>query len=216
MPELTLEVLQDQLKRTESTLAVTAKKNEELEQRLKDMNEKQVQAKVDDLTNQTKAKDEKISSLEAQIKEEQKARTEAQDKLAKANEEATKLKTELDTVRLEKAKATRITQWIEHTGVEQTVATKVVDSLSALNDEQFKNFLETQPAKAKVEEKKKADAGAKNADTKVLDNVTPPEKDATLANAGVDTGVEEARAGLGKLFSPYLRPGNKKKIKKAE
>lgn len=208
-------VLQSQLKTTESTLATVTKKNEELEKRLNELNEKQVQAKFDDLNNQVKTRDEKITSLDTQVKAEQKARTEAEDKLAKANEKLAQLEAELNKVNLEKTKATRVAAWVERTGAETAVATKAVEKLVKLSDDEFKDFLETQPAKATqtpppakpAEEKGKA-SGSQNADTKKLENVEKP-NDPPLASGGVDTGTEQTRASLGKFIKKnFLKNSN--------
>lgn len=206
-------VLQSQLKTTESTLATVTKKNEELEKRLNELNEKQVQAKFDDLNNQVKNKDEKITSLDTQVKAEQKARTEAEEKLTKANEKVSQLESELNKVNLEKTKATRVAAWVERTGAETAVATKAVDKLVKLSDEEFKDFLETQPAKATPtpspakEEKGKA-SGSNNADAKKLENIEKP-NDPPLASGGVDTGTEQTRASLGKFIKKnFLKNSN--------
>ena len=216
-------VLAERLKSVESTLSAVNKKNEELEKRLQDSNEKEVQAKLSSLEAQVKSTNEKLASVEAQVKVEQTARTEAEAKLVVANKKASELETQVAQANAEKTKATRISAWVERTGSEQAVAAKTVDSLSKLSDEEFNNFLETQPTKAsnektddqkkkEADDKAKADAAAKAAQTdkSKLDNVETP-KDATLANAGVDSGVEQTRASLSEyLGKSFLSKGRTK------
>lgn len=222
-PNAEVTVLQSQLKSTESTLATVTKKNDELEKRLNELNEKQVQAKFAEVEAQVKSKDERITNLDTQLKAEQKARTEAEEKLTKATEKLTTLETELNKVNTEKATATRVNAWVERTGVATDLAQKAVARLAKLDDEEFKDFLETQPAKAstatppaesEADKKKAAEAaasGSKNADKSKLENVETP-KEPPLANAGVDSGVEATRAALGNFFRDnYLSSGKKTK-----
>lgn len=215
MPEVNpqVELLEKQLKTTESTLASLTKKNEELEQRLKDNDEKQVQAKMSDLENQSKSKDEKIVSLQTQVAAEQKARTEAEENLKKTNEKVAQLEAEVNKVNLEKTKATRVASWVERTGVDATVAAKSVEKLVKLSDEDFKDLLEAQPAKAAAApvtppvDKKDSASGSQNADKSQLDNIVKP-NEPPLSNNGVDTGVEQTRAALGNyLKSHFLKNG---------
>jgi hypothetical protein len=210
-----VEVLQKELASKESSLTTLAKKNEELEKRLNELNEKQVSAKITDLDSQIKSQNEKITSLQAQVAAEQAARTEAEAKLTKTTEELAKASKELAEANLEKSKATRVSQWVERTGVDHSVATKVVASLIKLDDEEFKNYLETQPAKAATETTKASDdkAGANNADTKKLDEVQSDENTQAGAGSGVNTNVEATKANIASFLKKnYLRSSKNKSV----
>ncbi len=206
-----IEILQSQIKSLEASMQAAQNKNSEYEQRLKDLNEKQVKAQLDELNAQIKSRDDKLAAAQAQIKTEQEARQAAEAKVKELSETHTKTQAELSAIKAEHTKATRVAQWVERTGVEAAIATKSVDKLSKLSDEEFKDFLETQPAKVVTPPVGgKTESGAKNADTTVLDNVEKDKKDAPLNAGGVDNGSEQVRASLSKFIGKnYLRKSSK-------
>lgn len=207
------ELLEKQIKSLQDTVVASQKKNEELEQRLKDNSEKQVQAKLAEYEAQLKARDEKVTALAAQVATEQKARTDAEENLKKAVEKATALETEVAKAKVEQVRAARINQWVEHTGVENAVATKSVEKLMKLDDAEFKDFLETQPAKAAKKEEEKKVESTTAANKEAVDKAVP-EKSTPLPSGGVDSNVEQTRAGLSNfLADSFLTKGRKKAVK---
>lgn len=207
-----IELLQNEIKRLETSVKAAVDKNADYERQLKDLDSKQVAARVSALEADIKTRDDKVAALAAQVKTEQDARTAAEAAVADANKKLAAVQAELSTIKTTEAKRARVAQWVERTGVEEAVATKAVDKLAKLGDDEFKEFLETQPAKAAATPPAKS--GADNADTKVLDSAKPEPKDAAaLASAGVNKDVEATRAELSKYMAQNFL-GKKKQAKK--
>lgn len=199
-----IELLQNQIKSLEASVTAANNKNNEYEKRLAELNEKQVQARISDLETQIKARDEKVAAVTAQVQTEQTARADVEKKFKETSEKYTALEKEVDTLKASQAKTARVNAWVEHTGHEMSLASKLVDNFVKLSDEEFKNVLESQPAKAAV------NTPPPPVKTEVLDKAVPEPKPAALSTGGVDSGAEGLRQLLGEhIGKRYLKIGKK-------
>jgi hypothetical protein len=199
-----VELLQNEIKRLEASMKASSDKNSEYEKQLKELDSKQVQARLTALENDVKSRDDKLAALAAQVKTEQDARTSAETKLKEANDKLAVADKQVAEAKINQIKTERINQWKIRTGAEEAIAVKAVETLVKLSDEEFKSFLETQPAKADVPvvDDKTKKSGSQNADTQVLDAAKPDGKDAAaLSTAGVNKDVEATRATLSKFVA---------------
>ncbi len=210
-----VDILQGEVKRLEASVKAATDKNGEYEKQLKELGAKQIEAKLADLESQIKSRDDKLAALASQVKTEQDARTSAEAKLKDVSEKlASTEKTLADAAALA-VKHARVEAWVKQTGVDVAIATKSVDNLAKLNDEEFNNFVgiqtkvvTTPPVVKPQTESEKADAAKK-----ALENAKPDETNSSLGTAGVNNDtVEQTRAALSKyITSNYLRARGSKK-----
>lgn len=125
---------------------------------------------------------------QTQVAAEQKSRTEAEAELAKAKEKVASLETEIAKANEEKTKLARVADWVNHTGVTHEVASKAVASLMKLSDDEFKNFLDTQPKASKANETPKEPVKPED-----LDNVEKEEAPPTPDTKETDTQETSAK-----------------------
>jgi hypothetical protein len=214
-----VELLQNENKRLEQTLSAAVAAQKEAEKRLTEMNEQTVKAKLDGLTQDVKARDEKISSLTTQVQTEQKARTEAEAKVGDLEKKNTELQGQLTKVQAESKKVARIATITTELALSAEDAHKFYDEEVAdlnLSDERFTKLVATfkknkgvttPPA---VDNKKKTDAGDSTPDTKVLENAQPTDKTPPTGGQGVNNNVEQTRAGLGNFLAKNYLGGRRK------
>ncbi len=191
----------DEIKRLENTLTSAIARAEAAEKKLQDMNAQAVQAKLDAFAADIKVRDEKITSLNAQIATEQKSRTEAEEKVKESTKQNTELQSQITKANAEKVRSTRLATIVSELKMVQADAEKFYDSDVAdlnLSDERFTKFVTTLKSQKSTvaEQAKKGNDDA----AKALENATADKK-APLGTAGVDTNVEQTRAN----FSNFLR-----------
>ena len=227
--ELNLELLQSQIKNLESSLAAANSQNKDLEKRLKEMDEQRVTARITTLESDIKARDEKVTALNAQVETEVKARQSAEAKVKETAEALAKASDELTKVKTEQTKQGRINKWMSHTGASVEDAGKAVSKawVEKLSETEFDEYLAEQPkakaedadAKAKAEEEAaaKAKAEAEKNGKVTTDDIKNAEKEKTppLATAGVNN-VEETRASLSKFIRKNYLGGRRVQEKTEE
>jgi hypothetical protein len=213
-----VDLLKSENERLEKTVNAAVAKAEAAEKRLTEMNEQTVKAKIDGLTQDVKARDDKITSLTTQVQTEQKARTEAETKIAELTKQNTELQTKVATVEANAKKSTRIAVLSTELGMNAEDAGKFYDSDVAdlnLSDDRFTKFVTTLKAQKGVtntDDKAKAEAAAKaKADAaKALENAQPTGEIPALGTDGVNNDVEQTRAAFGDfLATSCLRRGKK-------
>lgn len=208
MPEevTQLQLLQNENKRLENTLGAAVAAKDQAEKRLTEMNEQTVKAKIDGLTEDVKARDEKINSLNTQVQTEQKARTEAEVKIKELETKNVELQNQVNKVQAETKKVARVAYISTELGKNQAEAQTFYDEHVAdlnLNDERFNKLV----ASYKVPKP----AGEQNTETQTtqaLESAQSTGKVTPMGADGVQTKVEQTRAGLSKFLTTRLR-GNK-------
>jgi predicted nucleic acid-binding Zn-ribbon protein len=221
MPDTNVELVQAENKRLESTLKAAQERAEAAEKKLHEMNANAVQAKLDNLNTEVKARDEKITSLNTQVDTEQKARTQAEAKVKELEGKVATLESDFAKQKAEQVKATRLGVIKAKLNFTDEDAGEFYETVAELSDEKFNKLVEKTPAKAaaqntaddkskKTDDTGKGGASAGVTDPKVLDNVTP-EKKAGLGTDGVNTTVEQTRANLSKFIGENFL-GRKKKV----
>lgn len=162
---------------------------------------KEAKDRADDMTSQMS---DAAAHLEALKKSHADIEANYKEKCEKMDEACRAAKAELDTIKVEKRKNSRIALVCEKLGTDKAKAEKLVTDLSALTDESFTSFVSVQ-AELLVEAKKsiptpaKPDSGAAQADTSVLETATP-EVTPALSTETVDSGVEKVQASVLEYF----------------
>jgi hypothetical protein len=214
-----VELLQGENKRLEQTLSAAVAAQKDAEKRLTEMNEQAVKAKIDGLAQDVKARDEKISSLTTQVQTEQKARTEAEAKVADLEKKNTELQGQINKAIADSKKVARIATITTELALNTADAQKFYDDEVAdlnLSDERFTKLVATfkknkGAATPPPPPTNKTDAGDKTADTKVLDNAEPTtNKTPPTGGEGVTNNIEQTRAGLGNFLAKNWLGGRRK------
>jgi hypothetical protein len=210
-----VDILNDNIKRLEQTVTAATKRAEEAEKRLAEMNEQTVKAKLDTAASDIKTRDEKITSLNEQVKVEQNARTQAETKVNELTAKLSELEAKLTKVEADSKKVGRINVISTELGMNQADATKFYDEHVAdlnLGDERFVKLVATFKAhKAPATQQTQTQNDSTQA---ALDNAQPNGKAAPLGSAGVqNTTTEQVRAGLANFLGSNILSGTKNKKK---
>lgn len=209
--QVQVDLLQNENKRLEQTLSAAVAAQKDAEKRLTEMNEQTVKAKIDGLTQEVKNRDDKITSLTTQVQTEQKARTEAEAKVADLDKKYVELQNEVAKVQAESKKTVRIAVISAELGKKPEEAVQFYDEHVAdlnMSDERFTKFI----AALKSEKTVKTTSEDK---TNVLGNAQPTGKTAPLGTEGVVNDIEKTRAGLSTFLGQQLRR-SAGKVKKNE
>lgn len=148
----------------------------------------------------------KIAKSEASIKELEKAKAEVETTLVKTTEE-------LNTLKLQALKDSRATKLRSSADFTDDEVKDILDKCMSLSDEQFDTFVSTLAKKCKKEvakcgdeEDKKGEAAAASTNLETVE----VEKDATLANDGVDNEqIQQSKAHLVGYLSHLLNSKKK-------
>ena len=221
----------EQIRTLEGHIQELKASNEALENRLKAMDEAQVQAKFDALTADVAARDEQIVALTANLEEAQAGATksaqslkELEDVKAKSEKKLGELTDKLAAIDAEIIKTNRISALVDK-GVEKASAEAIVETYSGISNEQFEAVVNTHSelVKAQTGEKtevsaeneeqalNKADAESENGSEGVDDEVgdaetlaqAESEKDAALTASSESEG-DLVMASLSKYFTGVL------------
>jgi hypothetical protein len=206
-----VDLLNDNIKRLEQTVTAANKRAEDAEKRLVEMNEQAVNDKLAAAASDIKTRDEKITSLNEQVKTEQTARTQAETKVNELTTELNELKAKLAKAETDAKKVGRIAVISSELGMNQADATKFYDEHVAdlnLADERFVKFVAT----FKTHKAPKTDEGKQTDSTQAaLDNAQPNGKATPLGTPGVQNTTEQIRAGLSNFLGSKILSGTKNK-----
>jgi hypothetical protein len=208
-PNTQVDLLQAEVKRLEQTLATVVAKEAEAQKQLHDMNAQTVQAKIDNLTNEIKSRDEKITTLTTQVETEQKARTEAETKVKQLETQVGEINTQINNVKAEQAKTKRVAVIVAELSKSQADAEKFyAEEVADLNmaDDRFTKFIATLKAQ------KPADAGKTSSDTtasQTLDGAQAGKTAPLGTGDGVNNNVEQKRVALSSFLSNSFLHGKR-------
>jgi hypothetical protein len=225
----------EQIRTLESQIQELKTSNDALENRLKAMDEAQVQAKFDTLDADVSSRDEQIVALTAKVKESQadsaksaQSLQELEEVKAKSEKKLGELTDKLAAIDAEIIKTNRISALVDK-GVEKVSAEAIVETYSGISDEQFEAVVNTHgelvqskndkknevSAENEEEALKKADAESENdsegSDDEAGDAETlaqaEAEKDAALTVSSENEG-DLVMASLSKYFTGVLGGGD--------
>ena len=221
----------EQIRVLESQIQELKTSNDALENRLKAMDEAQVQAKFDALATDVASRDEEIVALKASLEEAHadtaksaQSLQELEDVKAKSEKKLGELTDKLAAIDAEIIKTNRISALVDK-GVEKATAEAIVETYSGISDEQFEAVVNTHAelVQSKAGEKNevsaeneeqalnKADAESENGGEGLDDEVgdaetlaqAESEKDAALT-AGSESEGDLVMASLSKYFTGVL------------
>lgn len=212
--------LQKQLDALKAELDTSKQREETLEAKLKELDEKAITERLEAMNAELQAKNEEIAKMleaqEATLAE----KTELTESLDKVNEEFAGIQAELETIKTEAHKAKRLAALIA-AGLDEEAAAEKLEKFAGADDELFDEIVALIAApseEAVVEEETEADAevdaeevaeadedivsdeAADEADAETLEEAEE-EVEASLTDAGETEEVEEARTSA----SDWLR-----------
>lgn len=201
-----LELLQKENDRLVKSVDAAVAKVSETEKRLAEMNEQAVKAKVDGLSAEVKSRDEKITSLNNQVKTEQDARTLAETKVKELEGKLVVLQEQVSKANSDRVKASRVAVITTELNKSQEDAVKLFETLADLSDDKFTALI----ASLKPTQQKSTETGEKKTPEQIaleaaasaqaaLQNGTP-DKTAPLGSTGVTNNVEQTRVSFGKFL----------------
>tara|TARA_R100000808_G_C2146763_1_gene154685 strand:- start:105 stop:1637 length:1533 start_codon:yes stop_codon:yes gene_type:complete len=216
-------VLQQQLDALKAELDASKQREETLEAKLKEVDEKAITEKIEAMDTQLQAKNDEIAEMleaqEAIVAE----KTELTESLEKLNEEFAAIQAELENIKAEAHKAARLAALVQ-AGLDEEAATEKLEKFAGADDELFAEIvaLITVTSEETVEEETEAevdaevdveaeevaeadediasDEAADEADAETLEEAEE-EVEASLTDAGETEEVEEARTSA----SDWLR-----------
>jgi len=209
-------VMQQQLDVLKADLAEAKQREEALEARLKELDEKAFTEKVEALEAEIQSRDEAIASMSEAATAFDAEKAELTEALTKTQEELEALKSELDTIKTEAHKAARLAALIQ-AGLDEEAAAEKLEKFAEASDEIFNEIVslfsqadaEDEPAQeeeaeAEVTESDEADEDSDEAETEadaeVLETVEE-EVEASLTDAGETDSAEEARSAASDWLS---------------
>ena len=134
-------VMQEQLDTLKADLAEAKKREENLEARLKELDEKAFTEKVEALEAEIQTKDETIASMSEAAASFDAEKTELTETLAKAQEALDALKSEVDTIKAEAHKAARLAALVQ-AGLDEEAAAEKLEKFADASDEIFAEIVE--------------------------------------------------------------------------
>lgn len=198
----------------------------EARKRIEELGEAQVQAKLDTLNAEVESRNETIASLESKIEELTKAKdeavaakTEADEALKTKTEEHEATVAELDGIKAEATKVTRVSTLVDK-GMDKEKAEETVAKFEGLDDEKFaavadliKVETETESSEAtqessETEEESADDESQASQDEEVLENAEE-ETEPNMAAASEEDEKGEAQAALSSFVGTLLSKGRK-------
>jgi len=215
-------MLQQQLDALKAELDTSKQREEVLEAKLKELDEKAITERLEAMNTELQAKNEEIAEMleaqEATLAE----KTELTESLEKVNEEFASIQAELETIRVEAHKAKRLAALIA-AGLDEEAAAEKLEKFAGADDELFDEIvaLISVPSEETVEEEETeaeaevdveaeevaeadediaSDEAADEADAETLEDAEE-EVEASLTDAGETEEVEEARTSA----SDWLR-----------
>ena len=200
--------LQQQLDTLKAELDASKQREESLEAKLRELDEKAVTEKLEALQSEIQTRDEAIAAM-TEAEESLKAeKVELSETLTKAQDELNEMKAQLDEIKAEAHKAQRLAA-LKNAGLNDEDAADKLDKFAEASDEMFADIValmaqedavEEEATEAEVEAEETAEAdedvdsdeAADEADAEVLEEVEE-EVEASLTDAGETDSVQEAR-----------------------
>ena len=212
-------VMQQQLDVLKAELAEAKQREDALEARLKELDEKAFTEKVEALEAEIQTKDETIASMSEAAVAFDTEKAELTETLTKAQEELEGLKSELDNIKSEAHKAARLAA-LKNAGFNEEAALEKLEKFAEASDELFDEIValfsqadaedeateEEAETEAEVVETTEADEEADSdeaeadADAEVLETVEE-ETEASLTDAGDTDSAVEARTAASEWLS---------------
>ena len=201
--------LQQQLDTLKAELDASKQREESLEAKLRELDEKAVTEKLEALQSEIQTRDEAIAAM-TEAEESLKAeKVELSETLTKAQDELNEMKAQLDEIKAEAHKAQRLAA-LKNAGLNDEDAADKLEKFAEASDEMFADIValmaqeeaveEEEATEAEVEAEETAEAdedvdsdeAADEADAEVLEEVEE-EVEASLTDAGETDSVQEAR-----------------------
>ena len=214
-------MLQQQLDALKAELDTSKQREEALEAKLRELDEKAITEKIEALSSELQTKDEEIAEMLEAQKSALAEKSELTEALEKVNEEFGAIQAELETIKAEAHKAKRLAALIA-AGLDEEAAAEKLEKFAGADDELFDEIvaLISVPSEETVEEEVEAEAdadveaeevaeadediasdeAADEADAETLEEAEE-EVEASLTDAGETEEVEEARTSA----SDWLR-----------
>ena len=214
-------MLQQQLDALKAELDTSKQREEALEAKLRELDEKAITEKIEALSSELQTKDEEIAEMLEAQKSALAEKSELTEALEKVNEEFGAIQAELETIKAEAHKAKRLAALIA-AGLDEEAAAEKLEKFAGADDELFDEIvaLISVPSEETVEEEVEAEADADveaeevaeadediasdepadEADAETLEEAEE-EVEASLTDAGETEEVEEARTSA----SDWLR-----------
>jgi hypothetical protein len=134
-------VMQQQLDVLKADLVEAKQREEDLEVRLKELDEKAFTEKVQTLESEIQAKDETIASMSEAAASFDAEKVELTETLTKAQEELEALQSEVDTIKAETHRAARLAALIQ-VGLDEEAAEEKLEKFADASDEIFSEIVE--------------------------------------------------------------------------
>ena len=200
--------LQQQLDTLKAELDASKQREESLEAKVRELDEKAVTQKLEALQSEIQTRDEAIAAM-TEAEESLKAeKVELSETLTKAQDELNEMKAQLDEIKAEAHKAQRLAA-LKNAGLNDEDAADKLEKFAEASDEMFADIValmaqeeavEEEATEAEVEAEETAEAdedvdsdeAADEADAEVLEEVEE-EVEASLTDAGETDSVQEAR-----------------------